>query len=505
VTLRALSTGPVLLITVGLLLAMPVVALATNAGEDRARREAAEFERKGDWRAAAEAYWKLLGGNRSSAELRDKYLYCLRHVRLNDRHADPVFNKHVQDLPLAKALTAYLDALGKVQANYVDRDRIGLSSLFRHGLDELGYALGDPVFRQAHLPDADDDAIRTFAAKVRDDWAEAAVTKPDDVRQAVKRIALDAQKALGVKPAFVVMEFVCGACNALDERTAFLPPSEEYTTHVGQLTALGLLVIPTPDGHAVEKVASGSWAAEAGLKDGDRITRMAHRDEKDEIGPLTEIDVQSRGDMAPRTVKLPESLPSVVVEDEMALMMTGIAYVRITSFQRNTLSELEVALARLRGMRALILDLRGNPGGLFPVAVQIAERFLPAGVIVTTQGQAPAFNRTFESRSGMAAIDVPLVVLIDGETASAAEVLAGALKDNGRAWLIGTPTFGKGTIQTVLQLTDGGGIRITLARFFTPQGQPYNGVGVAPNQLQPFRARDAAFDYARNLLAMRPD
>jgi carboxyl-terminal processing protease len=184
-------------------------------------------------------------------------------------------------------------------------------------------------------------------------------------------------------------------------------------------------------------------------------------------------------------------------------MMQGIAYVRITGFQPDTLQQLELALARLRGMRALILDLRGNPGGLFPVAVQIAERFLPAGVIVTTQGQGPAFNRTFESRSGMAAIDVPLVVLIDGETASAAEVLAGALKDNGRARLFGTPTFGKGTIQTVLQLTDGGGVRITLARFFTPRGEPYNGVGVAPDEHYPFGGRDAAINYARSII-MRP-
>src|SRR5262249_37906786 len=162
---------------------------------------------------------------------------------------------------LAKALTAYLDALGKIQANYVDRDRIGLPALFGHGLDELGFALGDPTFRQAHLPDADDDAVRAFAAQVRDEWLDAAMNTPDDVRQAVKRIALDAQKALGVKPAFVVMEFVCGACNALDERTAFLPPSEEYTTHIGQLTALGVMVVPSIDGQYVERVAPGSWAA----------------------------------------------------------------------------------------------------------------------------------------------------------------------------------------------------------------------------------------------------
>src|SRR5262245_40251187 len=211
-SLRARAGGRVLRIAVlGLLLALPAAARATNAGEDRQRREAAELERKGDWRGAAEAYWKMLGANRTSAELRDKYLFCLRRVRLADRHGDPVYRKRVQELPLAKTLTAYLDALGKIQANYVDRERIGLPALFHHGLDEFGYALSDPIFRQAHLPEATDEAVRAFAERVRDDWAEAAPDKPDDMRQAVKRIALDAQKALGVKPGFVVMEFVCGA------------------------------------------------------------------------------------------------------------------------------------------------------------------------------------------------------------------------------------------------------------------------------------------------------
>jgi carboxyl-terminal processing protease len=322
----------------------------------------------------------------------------------------------------------------------------------------------------------------------------------------VKEIALAAQKALGVKPSIVVLEFVCGACNTLDERSAFLPPGEEYTTHVGQLNSLGMLVACNADNVLlVEKVVPGSWAAHEGVKDGDRIElRKSRKDEKGEVGPLVEIDVSSRGDAPARTVKLPDSLPSVL---DVELLPGGVGFLRLASFQKSTLGELEEALEalRMRGrLRALIVDLRGNPGGLFPVSVQVAERFLPEGIIVTTQGQVPAFNRTFESHSGMGAVDLPLFVLIDAETASAAEVLAGALKDNQRAVLIGAPTYGKGTIQTVLQLTDGGGMRLTLARFFTPRGQPYNGMGVAPHFLETMRPRELAAEQARATLLMRP-
>jgi carboxyl-terminal processing protease len=499
------STGGRWLWALFLLLAFAAASRATNAGsDDRLLRDAGDLERKGDWRGAAEAYWKILGQNKLAPGARQKYLYCLRRLRLTDRHSDPYYRKCVQDLPLARSLTAYLDALGKIQANYVDRDRIGLPELFRNGLDELGYAIADPVFRRLQIPGAGDEPVQAFQARLHEDWNEPPLRSLADVREVVKEIALAAQRSLGVRPSIVVMEFVCGACNTLDERSAFLPPSEEYTSHLGQLNSLGMLVATAADNSlAVERVALGSWAAQMGLKDGDRIVRRTRKDDQDEVGPLVEIEVVSRGETIPHTLKLPESLPSVL---DVGMLPGGVGCLRLASFQKTTLPELEKALAdlQMQGLRALILDLRGNPGGLFPVAVQVAERFLPDGIIVTTQGQVAAFNRTFESHSGMAAVDVPLFVLIDGETASAAEVLAGALKYNQRAMLIGSPTYGKGTIQTVLQLSDGGGVRLTLARFFTPHGEPYNGVGVAPHLIESMRPREVAAGQARAILSMRP-
>jgi carboxyl-terminal processing protease len=160
-------------------------------------------------------------------------------------------------------------------------------------------------------------------------------------------------------------------------------------------------------------------------------------------------------------------------------------------------------------MRVLVIDLRGNPGGLFAAAVQVAERFLPAGVIVSTHGQLRAYAKMYVAQNPLTATDVPLVVLVDGDTASAAEVVAGALKENDRAFLVGQPTYGKGSIQKLLTLQAGAGLNLTLARFYSPRGQPFAGAGVAPHLVEPRRdgmkdfQLDLAIEQAARLLTMR--
>jgi C-terminal peptidase prc len=192
-----------------------------------------------------------------------------------------------------------------------------------------------------------------------------------------------------------------------------------------------------------------------------------------------------------------------------------VAYLRITHFQPTTPQEVESALKSLAGsVRALVLDLRGNTGGLFPAAVKTAEKFLPGGIIVTAQGQHESANKVYTSTAGNAASSLPMIVLVDGETASAAEVLAVALRDNRRAKLIGTATFGKGTVQKVVTFTTAeevdnesgkaqprAAVRITQARLIAPSGGPITGVGVTPDQLIPDRDRQfaAALEQAKEL------
>src|SRR5262249_37618815 len=164
-----------------------------------------------------------------------------------------------------------------------------------------------------------------------------------------------------------------------------------------------------------------------------------------------------------------------------------IGYLRILSFQDSTLQELDDALAELgkAGVKGLVLDLRGNPGGLIDVAIESARRFLATGIIATGENQDPKFSTVYHAR-GPAAWNLPMTVLVDGDTASAAEVLAGALKENERAQIIGQNTFGKGCTQSLVKLPAAngvptGGLRVTVARFFSPKGHAYGGRGVAPH------------------------
>ena len=192
---------------------------------------------------------------------------------------------------------------------------------------------------------------------------------------------------------------------------------------------------------------------------------------------------------------------------DVELVKGAIGYLKITHFAENTPQEFDAAFkslelqANMTGrLQALIVDLRGNSGGSFAAALQVSERFLGEGVIVTTQGQLDEYNKAHTSASGAGALRTPLVLLVDADTASAAEVLAGAMRDRERARVVGTLTLGKGSLQGTIKF-DGddkaakaGAMRITLARLFSPSGAPIGGSGVRPHVVEPVkeRQRDAA-------------
>jgi carboxyl-terminal processing protease len=449
---------------------------------------------------------RLLPFDKDPTATRAKILQCIRHLQQQRRHQDRHYVRRISELPLSRALNAYVDALGKIQANYVERDKIALTDQFQRGLDEVAFALSEPAFCKLHVAPGQELATSKFTENLREQWQHARMRHSGEVRDAVRNIALSAQKELGITPSIVVLEFLCGACNALDEHSAYIPPSEQTAIYSGQLTAHGVQLNSSADGSIfIERVLPGTWAAAAELREGDRIVRFIGKNcEHGEPEQLMEIEVAGRSDAKSRTIKMPVLLSSV---HDISTSVEGVAFLRISGFTRTTVLELQNAFTRLRmdGAKALIVDLRGNPGGLFPVAVDVAEQFLPEGIIVTTQGQGAAYNRNYESRSGMGALDLPLLVLVDQDTASAAEVLAGALKENQRATLIGRTTYGKGTIQNVMQLSAGGGMRITLARFFAPNGQPYQGVGVTPNIQESIRPRELAHELAVKSIMMRND
>ncbi|MBB4287125.1 S41 family peptidase [Roseospira goensis] len=239
----------------------------------------------------------------------------------------------------------------------------------------------------------------------------------------------------------------------------------------------------------VREVVAGGPADRAGLHPGDRIlavdgqpftrpnTRIVRERLRGPVGSTVRLTVQ-RGSRV--DVSLTRGL---IVMPTVALSMEdGIGILRLTSFNQATSDTVAgvVRQARANGARGLIIDMRGNPGGLLDQSVTVADLFLEQGTIVSTRGRHPEARQFYSATDGDIANGLPIVVLMDGDSASAAEIVAAALQDGGRAVVIGTTSYGKGTVQTVVQLPNGGEITLTWSRFHSPSGYVLHGLGVPP-------------------------
>lgn len=201
-------------------------------------------------------------------------------------------------------------------------------------------------------------------------------------------------------------------------------------------------------------------------------------------GSVVQLMIAGRSSPAPRQVECRrrevkvDSIPLATIVDEEE----GIGYIRMTGFQKSTPDEMEAALARLsaQGMRSLIWDLRGNPGGLLTAAVSVCDQFLAEGRIVSTKGRTPEQNLSY-SATRIGTWDIPLVVLVDDHSASASEIVAGAMKDHQRATLVGRRSFGKWSVQTIYPVSWTTGLRLTTAKFYSPNGHNWSMVGVEPD------------------------
>jgi C-terminal peptidase prc len=507
-------------------------AIPTDPDALKGLAEAAE--KQGKWEKALEFYLRAFLAGRQTPDVRDKIKDCLRRAAQARRHRDPGFQQFVLNLPPADALNLYAEVVGKLQANHSDRDRATPERLFELGVEEFDRALADAGFRGKHLAAADAGKVTKFRRALQSDWRQRLPKAPREARQALFALAAAAKDDLGLRnPSAVVFEFLCGACSGLDEYTVYLSPGHlqsELASPILELAGYGVLIAFRNDGVVIEGIVPGSWAdIHAQLKPGDRVARVNGRALQPGTpvavaealrNPLDgghELEVLPATGMLPAPpVRLPLPVPTVV-KTEMLSPKDGIGYVRIAGLRDTTPAELDDAILELRsrGLRALILDLRGNTGGRFRAGVQVAMRFIPSGVIATTQGPAAEFaNRVFSSDSGMAALDVPVVLLIDTRTMSSAEIVAGALKDHNRATLVGMPTFGKGAIQYPFPLRGAdddnarprsGVLIVTIAKAFSPRGTAIHGVGVTPHVVEsdPQRQLSLALDRAVELVGGR--
>lgn len=417
---RSLLWAAVLLALVAVLL-LPFDSFAANVlpttepDGQKSLREFKDFkltmaryhEANAEWGHACECYQTLLTLERDQPELKKRFLFCLRQCHRKFRLGEPSFVPTVLNaqLQLKDSLDFYKDVVRKVQDGFLHANKTDFTKLFQEGVEELSLDLEDPDFRKFLRPTLTDGEIQEFRARLRQEWGTAKVADLKETLKNIRTIALEAMRKLDLNPKLAIVEFACGACNALDEYSFYL--------------------------------------TQGGLS----------------------------------------SLPEDKVGLEAQVLEKGVGYIRLSSLDHTTIQNLEAVLHQFKmsAVEVLVLDLRGNAGGSLEAAVQVVERFVPAPQpIASTSGRDN--NKSYQS-STMQVASQPLFVLIDGNTASAAELIAGALKAHKRAELVGQNTYGKNLVQKMVPVSMApfGAIHLTSSKFHLPKpdelGKPG---GIAP-------------------------
>ena len=296
-----------------------------------------------------------------------------------------------------------------------------------------------------------------------------------------------------------------GMVQNLDPHSSFMT-KEEYkelmTETKGSFSGIGIEITIKDKILTVVSPIEGTPAYNAGMKAGDKIIMVEGKSTQDMS--LIEAVKKIRG---PEGTKINLTIAREGVDKPLEFSITrgviplksvrsyslspGIGYIRVSNFQSNTTENLSSALNGLEKdgpLKGLIIDLRNNPGGLLSQAIEVSELFLDSGVIVSTKGRETSHNIKATAHKNKKERKYPIIVLVNGGSASAAEIVAGALQDNNKAIILGTRTFGKGSVQSILPLSDGSGLRLTTARYYTPRGKSIQSSGITPDIEIPFVA-----------------
>ncbi len=289
-----------------------------------------------------------------------------------------------------------------------------------------------------------------------------------------------------------------GMLGALDPHSAYLTPDSYKELQVdteGSFGGLGIEITVRDGILTVVSPIEDTPAYRAGVQAGDQIVKIDGELTKDmslieAVKKMrgkkgTKITISVRREDVPRLIDVPIIREVIKIQSvKSKTLEKGYAYIRVTQFQDRTSTDLDNALKKLSQengrLEGIVLDLRNNPGGLLSQAVKVSDLFLDSGMIVYTKGRLESQKQKYFAHPG-GYTDVPLVVLVNGGSASASEIVAGAVQDHGRAVVLGTKTFGKGSVQTILPVEGGAALRLTTAMYFTPNGRSIQVTGIAPD------------------------
>lgn len=301
------------------------------------------------------------------------------------------------------------------------------------------------------------------------------------------------------QPRDLVYGALKGMLSSLDPYSQFMDPdmyNEMKIETQGEFGGIGIEITIQDNLLTIISPIDDTPAFNAGLKAGDKIVKIDGEITKDltlveavkklrgKPGTKVNITVLREFEKKLLDFSIMRSIIKLESIKKAEIIDSGIGYIRLVEFQEKTARDLEEKLNDLesKGMKGLILDLRNNPGGLLDSAVGVASKFLEEGkTVVSTKGRVENQNFVFKSKNRSRHLGYPIVVLVNGGSASASEIVSGAVQDNGRGIIMGTKSFGKGSVQTVVPLSDGSAIRLTTSKYFTPGGRSINGVGITPD------------------------
>ena len=461
-----------------------------------------QLEQQRRWGEALAHYEEAIRQYPDDAALHQRFDLARLHYDLERRYADRSFCESVLRLSAERALELYGQVLLKIESHYVELPQ--WKDLVERGSGNLEVALGEMVFANRNIPERDQAAVDAFRRELWTIVSARPVHSRADARETVAIVARLAQERLEVAPAAVVLEYLCGATNALDPYSTYLTPdqlNEQYSQIDGNYVGLGVELKTEQGGLVILRVIPGSPAEEAGVLAKDRILAIDRQPTKDVTTDQAANLLQGvDGSTVTLTLAAPEQparqvlvhrrrveVPSV---DQVSMIdpQYGVGYFRLTAFQKTTPRDLDAALWKLHreGMKSLVIDVRGNPGGELLAAVDVADRFIERGIIVSTRGRNTQEDRNYSAHEQQGKWRLPLVVIIDQDSASAAEIFAGAIRDHRRGTTVGTRSFGKGSVQMIIPLDESNaGVKLTTAKFYSPSGRPVSGVGVTPDVVVP--------------------
>jgi carboxyl-terminal processing protease len=455
------------------------------------------LESNGLWAEALTYYEEALREYPQDRALQDRFDVARLHYSLEQRYDDRSFQDSVKTLRPQQALDLYGDLLAKINAHYYTTPP--WKDLVKRGAQAMDIALANEGFLVRHGIRTRGEQLNQVRGEMMQLAGKYQINSSRDASAVTTQIARLGRERIGLSETATYLEFTAAAAGGLDHYSAFLTADQLrdiYSQIEGNFVGLGVELKADNGALLIVRVIPRSPAEKAGIKADDRIvgvdgqaTKSLSTDEAAAMltgaeGSLVRVAVLSPGQTV-RELSIQRAHVDVPALENVKILepATGIAYVKIPAFQKTTAADLEAALWDLhrQGMRSLIIDLRGNPGGLLTASVEVADKFIADGGIVSTRGRSEQENFNYRAhRPGT--WRVPLVVLIDGDSASASEIFAGAIKDSGRGTIVGVRSYGKGSVQGIFPLgTSGAGARITTASFYSPLGHPISKVGITPD------------------------